>query len=169
MIIEDNRLKENYKKALNTIYNIFGEKEIKNKMKPIIKVGISPRAVSRYGICKYKNNGCIIEVSKILFELEDKFMIETLIHEILHTLKDTKGHNYKWKLYADKINRNTDYNIVRTTDYGNKVNYKVNIKCIKCGKIYSQNRINKNKLTNIKNKKCRCSLCGGNTFEILSK
>ena len=170
MVTKEKRLKINYNIALNIVYKVIGKKVTKNKMRPIIKVGISPRAISRYGICKYKDNGCVIEVSKLLFELDDKYMIETLIHEILHTFKDTKGHNYMWKYYANKISKNSEYSIKRTSNYESKnMDYKINIKCLKCGKIYSQHRINKRKIDSIKNNRCRCTICGGNSFEFLSK
>ena len=36
----------------------------------------------------------------------DNIIKDTLIHEMLHTLQDTKGHDTKWKWYADRVNHN---------------------------------------------------------------
>ena len=114
MIISNERLEKNYNIAFSIIENVIGKDRVKEKIRNIEKVGISPNAKRRHGVCKIRGNSCIIEVSKHLFNFEDKEMITTLIHEILHTFKDTKGHGEMWQWYANQITNNTEYKITRT-------------------------------------------------------
>lgn len=47
---------------------------------------------------------------------ERKDVIETAIHELLHTAAPTDSHGGKWKAYAEIVNTNTEYRITRTAD-----------------------------------------------------
>lgn len=169
MVNNKERLINNYNLALNTVCDIIGREEVKKKMRKVIKLDISPRATKRHGICKYINNNCIIEVSKHLFEVDDKEMITTLIHEILHTFKDTKGHDYKWKWYVNKINNNTEYKITRTRNIeGIEMpnTYEIKIICDGCGNVVRQQRLSTKKRHAIDNKKCYCLKCKSHDFKI---
>ena len=167
MKIENERLKKNYEIALNTIYEVMGKKEVKQQMRKVIDVRISPRAVSRHGVCRYINGGCIIEVSKYLFECSDYEMINTLIHEVLHTFKDAKGHGTMWQWYANQINKNTDYKITRCRDIEREEkNYKFNIICNGCGNKIKRYRISNKMRIWISNNKCFCRRCGSHSLRI---
>jgi len=169
MKITDKRLEKNYNTALNIVYNVIGKNEVKKLMRKVIEVKISPRAVRRLGVCKYENGNCIIEVSKHLFRVDDKEMINTLIHEILHTFKDTKGHNYKWKWYAKRISDNTEYKIERTgTSEALTIDdYNYLITCVKCGSKIKRHKISKRLITSCSHNSCYCTRCNGRDFKIV--
>ena len=40
-------------------------------------------------------------------------IINTIYHELLHTLPQTKGHDKTWKMYANKVYRLFGYNVCR--------------------------------------------------------
>ncbi len=169
MKITDERLEKNYNTALNIVYNVIGKNEVKKLMRKVVEVKISPRAVRRHGVCRYENGNCIIEVSKHLFRVDDKEMINTLIHEILHTFKDTKGHNYKWKWYAKKISDNTEYKIERTgTSEALTIDdYNYLITCVKCGNKIKRHRISQRFINSCSKKSCYCTKCHGQDFKII--
>lgn len=69
-----------------------------------------------YGRCyKIVNNKNNIEFRALLNErlLDKKAVIETAIHEMLHTVAIEDGHGGKWKQYANLINNRTNYVIAR--------------------------------------------------------
>ncbi len=169
MKITDERLERNYNTALDIVYNVIGKKEVKKLMRKVVEVKISPRAVRRHGVCRYENGNCIIEVSKHLFRVDDKEMINTLIHEILHTFKDTKGHNYKWKWYAKRISDNTEYKIERTgTSEALTIDdYNYLITCVKCGNKIKRCRISQRFINSCSKKYCYCRQCHGQDFKII--
>lgn len=169
MKIYDSRLEKNYYIALNIIKNIIGEDVVKKQMRKVLEVKISPRAKHRLGVCKYKKDVCVIEVSKCLFRVDDKEMINVLIHEILHTFKDTDGHNYKWKWYANKISNNTEYKISRTgkTEALTIDDYNYLVTCVKCGNKIKRFRLSKKSINSLSNKSCYCPKCYGRDFKII--
>lgn len=169
MKIDNSRLEKNYNIALDIVKSVIGEDVTKKQMRKVIEVKISPRAKHQLGVCKYKNNACIIEVSKCLFK-DDKEMINTLIHEILHTFKDTKGHNYRWKWYANKISNNTEYKIERTrkTDLLTTDDYNYLITCVKCGNKNKRLRLSQRSISSFSNNHCYCTKCHGRDFKIIN-
>lgn len=163
------RLKDNYKVAMQVIKDVFGEEKVGELMCGAISLQVNMRAVGRAGICKrYRGKGyCTIEVSESLFQLDDDAVINTLIHEILHTFKDTNGHKGKWKVYADEISKNTKYKITRLADSSNIIiDYKYQITCKNCGLIKNNHRLSKNKINQYKDKKIECPKCKYNEFII---
>lgn len=163
-------LQRNYKIALGIVYDVIGEKETKRLMRKVVNVGISPRATKRYGVCKTINGECTIEVSKKMFNFDNKEMITTLIHEILHTFKDTKGHNYKWKWYANKITNNTEYTITRTRSISEEeraeINYKWKITCLGCGCTWYKQRITQKVLDSYERKSRYHTKCGSHDLKV---
>ena len=78
---------------------------------------INYKAKNRLGQCVKKRD---INISSWLLEIGlDHDIKNTIIHEILHTFKDTIGHKAKWQYYARYVNNRTDYNITRTTSIDN--------------------------------------------------
>lgn len=63
-----------------------------------------------------------IEISEKLLKenVSDKSVKETIIHELLHTVKGTKGHTGLWKVLAEKVNHAYGYNIKRVSSYEEK-------------------------------------------------
>lgn len=163
------RLKENYRVAMQVIKDVFGEEKVSELMCGAILLQVNSTAVGRAGICKrYRGKGyCTIEVSEVLFQLSDDEIINTLIHEILHTFKDTDGHKGKWKIYADEISKNTKYKITRLADSSNIViDYRYQITCKSCGLIKNNHRLSKKKINQYKDKKIECPKCKYNEFTI---
>lgn len=170
MRIDNERLEKNYNTALEIVYTVIGKAEVKKLMRKVVDVKISPRAIRRHGICRYENGNCIIEVSKHLFRTDDNDeMINTLIHEILHTFKDTKGHNYKWKWYARRISDNTKYKIERTgTSEALTIDdYNYLITCVKCGNKNKRLRLSQRSINLFSHNRCYCTLCHGRDFKIV--
>ena len=127
------------------------EKELRDiglgkMLKDNIRYTINYRAKKRLGQCCEKQD---INISSWLLEIGlDHDIKNTIIHEILHTFKDTIGHKAKWQYYASYVNNRTNYHITRTTsinkiyEKANKVrtrrevSYKYEITNEKCSKEY---------------------------------
>lgn len=138
---KEERLKRLYKNAYDIVIQCIGEDVVKQQARKVDDVVID-RAKRRNGECRYIYGRCVIGISNHMFETNDYEITTTLIHEILHTFKDTRGHDYKWKWYANKINEQTDYNITRCrTIVGHTKQYKYEITCENCGHIYRRYRI----------------------------
>lgn len=138
---------------------------------------INKRAKRRFGCCKKIKKGLIIsyeiEISYRLIECEEKFVKQTLAHEILHTCQGCDNHGQIWKSYAKRMNTKYGYNIKRTDtaeDLGivesdfKKYNAKENyiLICKNCGA-----RISRTRMSNVVKhpSKYRCR-CGGNLERI---
>lgn len=110
--------------------------------------GCCKRIVINYDYCK-PVYGFDIEISSKL--LRDTTSLEglknTIIHELLHTVKGCFNHGTEWKYYADIMNRKYNYNIKRVTSNAEKDfvlsndDYKYIVKCPKCGKEWGFHRI----------------------------
>lgn len=81
---------------------------------------------SAYGKCHHSrrnefqrkhgvNTGYIyrIEISRYTLGSSQKSVINTLLHELLHTCKDCMNHGPLWKSYASKVNLHYGYDIKR--------------------------------------------------------
>lgn len=166
------------------------DKLINDCLYEITSVGIRPgnitewkinrRSKERWGMCTKKPNGeCIIQISARLLEddnISEKACKDTIIHEILHSCPECKGHTGKWKEYALLMNRTYGYNIKRVTSGHEKgiedyhvtrhLEIKYVFRCSCCGN------------TIFKKKKCKftryyrnyiCLICGkAHTFEKIS-
>lgn len=146
------------------------------KLKKGITIKIATRQCKRYGVCKHKKN---IEVSGWIFNLDDKQIKNTIIHEILHTLDDTRGHNYKWKWYASKVNKELGYDIARLGSTKNDFaklgledkraelcGYKYEIVCDGCGITSYRNRLSEHQRKLHNNGCYTCRHCKGTSFTI---
>lgn len=88
-----------------------------------IHLKINTRAKRRWGLCRYISRGVYeIEISDRLLndDVSEEATFNTMIHELIHTCPDCMNHGKEWKKWADVINRNTNYNIKRTTSYAEK-------------------------------------------------
>lgn len=147
---------------------------IKLKKDITCKIGKSKR---NYGVCYNKKD---IEISKWTLQLEDKEIKNTIIHELLHTLDDTKGHDHRWKYYASVMNREYGYNISRLgnvqesfmnsnldiEDKERVMEYKYRKTCLSCGNIHNWHRARHSKIKAYKLGMCKCCKCGGKQFKI---
>lgn len=66
-------------------------------------------------------------------------LMDTLIHELLHTCRDCYKHTGQWKAYAERMNKLYGYRISRTSSYEDcglkrpEVRYKYRVYCPECG------------------------------------
>lgn len=111
----------------------------------ITKVEKNSRA-KRWGICKTADGGKTfqIEISSALVEAEtDKGLINTMLHEILHTCEGCMNHGKTWKMYADKIYNAYGIVIKTTSSAAEKGvdasvdinNAKYRVVCSNCGNV----------------------------------
>lgn len=148
----------------------------------IVDVSINTRAKSRFGQCRYNRvmGTYTINISRFILndDIDDKAVMETIIHEILHTVEGCMNHGKKWKSLGKIVEREFGYCITRTSDYNKfsdslekkmeveratkKSNYV--FKCAGCGQIIRRERMSKF----VKYyKHYKCGVCGGN-FQFMS-
>ena len=152
-------------------------------IKQVEKAGIKPYdniipnvrvypARSYFGLCRYRKNIDSYEITISEYHLDDpkKAVMETLIHEVLHTTKDTRAHCDRWKEYVAMMNKKYGYNISRCGSSKNgfklpkgKEKPKYIIKCTNCGKEYARKRMSKG-VTQTEN--YRCGVCKGKLTRI---
>ena len=164
------RLKKNLIEALKIVVNIIGQKKYENIGGGPITIDIFDIPKNCYGRCKtYRSkNYSVISINRHLLNYDDKIIIEVLIHEILHTLKDTRGHNKKWQYYANKINENTEYKVVtRGNIEGVDLGYRYKLMCSHCGLIYGFFRMTKLWENDFKSGLIRCTKCKKRDVSIL--
>jgi len=141
---------------------------ISNNINPIIT--INTRAKGRFGQCKRRNGSYLIEISEHLTQAENKYIKQTLAHEVLHTCPNCMNHGLTWKAYAMKMNMNYGYEISRADSCANmgiispKIERaKYTITCHDCGcKTHKQRECKIIKLID----KCRCGKCGGKKLTV---
>lgn len=129
---------------------------------------INTRAQSRWGQCKQYLPGLFdISISSRLLQdnVSDQAAKNTILHELLHTVKGCHGHKGQWKELAAKVNRLLpQYTIKRTTsseEKGIKTKYKERtnryaVKCTHCGREYYREK--ESKLIQYPDK-YRCGVC----------
>lgn len=109
----------------------------------IAEIKINSRAKKRWGLCtKLPNNTFLIEISSRLLEddVEKDALMNTVMHEVLHTVKDCLNHGAKWKQCAQLINDVYGLNVKRCTSAEEKnivspveESYNYIVACPKCG------------------------------------
>lgn len=131
---------------------------------------ISTRAKSRLGACKKTGlNSFEISISKFILEdnVDTQVLKNTIMHELLHTVKGCFTHKGKWKLLSQIINETyPEYNIKRTINLkevgveinGKEPTFRYVLKCEKCGCEIKRQKLSK-AVINYKN--YRCGKCGG--------
>lgn len=136
----------------------------------IIDWQVNTRAKKRWGLCRHCPDGTyIISISSRLLadNVSSDGAKNTIIHELLHSCRDGRGHGEGWKRLADRVNRAYGYNIKRCSSAEEKgvepiENTPKEIKhkfiCKDCGKVYCRTR--ESKFT--KNwQRYRCGVCHG--------
>ena len=106
---------------------------------------INNRATGRWGQCRKRNGRYSINISSVLLNenSNEKDLINTVIHELIHTCPDCMNHGNTWKTYANKVNRKYGYDISRTNRGDDN-----------SAKIMMENKITKSKYV------CYCEKCG---------
>jgi len=137
----------------------------------VVRLKTNDRTQKRLGRCSsISSDGYEIEISGRLLknEIADKATKNVIIHELLHTVKGCMNHGEKWKLLANKVNKNyPQYEISRTTPLeflglenteSNK-QYKYVIECTVCGKKwYRMRSSNATKYPELYHCTCGCSV-----------
>ena len=151
----------------------------------ITKIKINTRATSRFGLCRKLKDGTYeIEISKFLLDDETQQMalMNTVIHEVLHTCPGGMTHKGMWKTYANVINRNTNYTITRCAtneevamvpayEALQKDSTKYEITCLHCGKQFKYKRagsVVKSLLRKPLNSTCSCPYCKSHDFKVVT-
>ena len=82
----------------------------------ITNLTINCRAKYRWGQCSHLPNGnYAISISTDLIEPDSvEGLKNTLMHEILHTIKGCMNHGTNWKQWADLVNSQLGYDVKRT-------------------------------------------------------
>lgn len=117
----------------------------------VFEFTVNTRAKCRWGQCKLVPGGFNININATLLDErnDEEGLINTIIHELLHTCKDCLNHGNRWKFLANKVYRELGYNIKRTnsaaekgvraeTEQPAKVKHK--FVCQGCGEVYERTR-----------------------------
>lgn len=131
----------------------------------ITSVTVNTRAKKRFGQCQYRNGTYRINISEFILadETEENAVMETIIHEILHTCKGCMNHGKEWKRLANIVYQKSGYNITRTsstTKFGIEEEDTANyvFVCEKCGQVIKRDRMsNFVKYSHL----YTCGKCGG--------
>ena len=115
----------------------------------IVSIKENSRYTRKWGYCSFKNNEYSIQISSRLLkdDVSDEAAKNTIMHEILHTVKGCLNHGPQWKAQAAIINNKYNfYNIKRTTSNEEKCiketndDYKYVFKCKNCNSIVRRQR-----------------------------
>ena len=132
----------------------------------VVRWEINTRAKRRWGQCEKLLGGFYaISISARLLQddVNDMAVKNTILHELLHTVKGCHGHTGLWANLAAKVNRCLpQYTIQRRTDAEEKSVERADpryvLKCTGCGKEYGRYR-----MTDFVRcpRSYRCGDCGG--------
>ena len=128
-------------------------------------------ARSYFGLCRYRKNIDSYEITISEYHLDNpkKAVMETLIHEVLHTTEDTHAHCNRWKEYVAMMNEKYGYNIKSSSSKNghilpkSKEKVKYIIQCTNCGKEYKRKRKSK---AITQTERYRCGICRGRLVRI---
>lgn len=137
---------------------------------------VNTRAKCRLGQCRKLNFGLFdINISAALLkdDVDDQMALNTIMHELLHTVKGCFKHTGKWKTYADYINSKLPEYSIKRTVLPNEIDniierrepvYKYMLRCAVCGTEIKRQRESK---VILNYKRYRCGKCGGILKRIL--
>ena len=137
---------------------------------------VNTRAKCRLGQCRQITAGLFdINISEALLkdDVDDQITLNTIMHELLHTVPGCFTHKGKWRVYAEFVNKRLPhYNIKRVAKesetgiiVGRKAPvYRYILRCTKCGQEIKRQKESK-VITNYK--RYRCGKCGGRLERIL--
>lgn len=150
---------------------------------------INNKALKRLGRCEAKSgNRYVIQINEFHNKLSpDTSVMNTLVHELLHSLPNCMNHGEMWKRYANMYNRaygttisrlsplEGDYKIFKEeidkqrghTQHKNHSVYsdgKHKITCSKCNKSWYYERAGRVVKLAMQNKKLKCPHCGLQSF-----
>lgn len=148
-------LQEEIERAISLGFNL-------GTIDPIIKID---RSHSHYGCCKHLKNSKYkygIYITKYFLHAPIEEIRTVIMHEVLHTIIESRGHDSIWKAATKKVRENYnyvagDYHLCDTPYASNRRNFehtkikekenheksKYELKCPKCGHIFYRNRMSK--------------------------
>lgn len=165
----------NTNKTLEVLLMVNANKLLEKGLKQVSAAGIqtgnidpeiiiNSRAKKRLGLCrkvlgKYDYQ---IEINSLLLELNEEKAMNTMVHEILHTVKGCMNHGSTWARHANTMSIKYGYDISRTSSYEKlgieAPEAKFTVKCKGCGIETHRNR--KSKLIT-HTSLYRCGYCNG--------
>ena len=131
---------------------------------------VNTRAKCRLGQCRKIGVGLFdINISDALLkdDIDEQVALNTIMHELLHTVNGCFKHTGKWKIYAEYINNKLpDYNIKRIATQSEmeliikpkQPVYKYILRCTNCGAEIKRQKLSK---VVVNYKRYRCGKCGG--------
>ena len=113
---------------------------------------INTRAKSRWGQCRELCPGCYeISIAARLLQddVSDQAAMDTILHELLHTVRGCRKHTGRWAALAERVNRLLPhYTIKRTASPGEKGieapapirENRYILRCLRCGREFCRER-----------------------------
>lgn len=141
----------------------------------IVNLKVNTRAKSRWGLCRRLGyNAYEIEISDCLLEgnVDPYALLNTVVHELIHSAPGCMKHTGEWKEYAEKFNAYyPGFNIKRCTSAEEKgmesrrkePDYKYIFVCEDCGQVIKRQR--RSKFVE-HSENFRCGKCGGKFHQI---
>lgn len=146
MVVIDKELQNIYSEAMGiiethkeTLLKYNDTTSIKKAMYEIESVVVNYRSTNRRGCMKHVGAGKVkIEISGYMLNYPEKEIVTTMVHELLHCFRDSRGHKGQWKWRATILRDSTGLNIVRCRSLEmdhEKESYKKAMvcKCVRCG------------------------------------
>ena len=176
IISEDRKMKGKLENALKWAEIIFKDCGIQHGN--ITSIKVNTRAKTRWGFCKKEGRGYVIEIASILLAegVKKSALMDTLLHEMLHTCSGCMNHGTLWKRYANIINTKYGYHIKRVTSSAEKgmepqtiSQAKYKIECLGCGTVnYYLRRSRAVQLIEAKpiGGSCYCNRCKSHNFKV---
>ena len=145
---------------------------------PKVPVVINNRLTRCLGMCRYRyGKAYVIELSNTIIASDIQELKNTICHELIHSATPGHHHGGKWKVYANKMTKSSNYTITRLHDTESLnqeamiKNYKYKVVCSGCGSVSYYTR--KTKFTNtLQNNNgdgnpWYCSKCHGHHWDLI--
>lgn len=140
-------------------------------------------ALKRFGYCLRKKQGNYeIQINYHFARICDKEKIRnTIMHELIHSLKDCMCHTGKWHVVCNRINHEYGYDLTRTSYYPEYTNFRNKVKpttrlskkylitCVHCGHTWNYSKQSKliKELMNVPNStRYSCPYCKHKNFNL---
>lgn len=121
----------------------------------IQNVTVNNRAKKRWGLCSVVSNGFDIQINAVLLDetIDESGLMNTMLHELLHTVPGCMNHGAKWKAMADKVYKAYGIYIKRCSNAAEKgvaadmieemnaKRYKYFVSCPDCGHVFKYMRM----------------------------
>lgn len=139
----------------------------------VTRVFINNRLTSTWGRCRHLGGGKFeIEISKrLMAEGAETGLLDTMLHELLHTCEGCMNHGSLWKSYAARLNKKgfTIYRCNTAEAKGvpeREMNYKYRVTCNNCGDVWNYTKRGAVVRSLQRNpKSCKCG-CGSRDFTL---